>query len=232
MNRSITRLLSIALPLVGGVCHAASPCPAGQATQIGELIATLGEPGWQKAVDALAAIGQPAVAPLARSLKDRSVKPWPIQARAVDALAKIGTPPCQPLLGALEHRDSSIRWQAAWVLGKLKSPVAVPGLVETLDDPDWIVRNEVAVALAMVGSPDAVPPLVEVLNGPAEPGREEAAWALGELNAGQAAGDLQDPPGDAAAPSAFAPPRRDACDAAEALSTHFTRGRVRPFSPP
>ena len=47
--------------------------------KIGGLIQKLGQRDWKNAEDALAEIGTPAVKPLIRALKDRSIKIWIIQ---------------------------------------------------------------------------------------------------------------------------------------------------------
>ena len=51
--------------------------------KIHDLIRQLGQGDWQKAVNDLVEIGNPAVEPLIRILKDRSIKTWTIQARSL-----------------------------------------------------------------------------------------------------------------------------------------------------
>ncbi|MFN0314173.1 MAG: HEAT repeat domain-containing protein, partial [Burkholderiales bacterium] len=77
---------------------------------------------------------------------------------------------------------------AAWALGEIKSPEAVPALIQVLKDSDEGVRENTVRALGEINSSDAVPALMEAVkdlaNTPAV--RRAAAWALGEIKSPEA----------------------------------------------
>jgi len=52
------------------------------------------------------------------------------------------------------------RKMASQKLGYMRSPEALPGLLDALpDDPFWMVRCAIIQALEMIGDPDAIPTL-------------------------------------------------------------------------
>jgi hypothetical protein len=225
--------------------------------EIRELIGALGQTNWQNAVDRLADIGEPAVEPLIRTLKDKSIKTWVIHARAINALTKIGTQEAvEAVIESLEDKESNeyvrgsaalavaemkpkeavevlawaftdgswlvrlrartallqigqsaverlvralndenphTRWQAAWVLGRIKSAKAIEPLVAALADSDWMVRDEAAVALVRINSNEVFEPLAKALEHQTGYVRTQAAWVLSKLKSDGRAGEFERP---------------------------------------
>ncbi len=88
----------------------------------------------------------------------------------------------------LHHPDTSLRYYAAWWLGKFRVKAAVPALVECLQDEDdrtelggYPLRRNAARALGKLGDIRAVPELLICLDCPDYYVREAAAEALGLL---------------------------------------------------
>jgi hypothetical protein len=49
------------------------------------------------------------------------------------------------------HQDPALRARAAWALDNISSPTAIPGLLNSLSDPDWQVRSNAGWALVHLG---------------------------------------------------------------------------------
>jgi len=79
----------------------------------------------------------------------------------------------------LNRREREVRVEAARALGEIKSPEAVPHLIEALKDEDEGVRSAAAWALGAIKSPEAVPHLIESLKDEDLYVRRAAAEALG-----------------------------------------------------
>lgn len=128
---------------------------------------------------------------------------------AAKALVKIGKPAVPYLMPCLTDEDPWIRERAVWILGKIKEPRSVDGLIAALQDDDSDVRWLAALALGELKDQRAVEPLIKVLSDAYQNVRKEAVWALGAI-------------GDARATAALLPLLRDAngkvrAQAAEAL---------------
>ena len=83
---------------------------------------------------------------------------------SMEALHKIGRAALTPLIPALESEDSRLRDSAAVVMGWIgpDAKMAVPYLVDALDDKESGVRRSVVRALGKIGSA-AVPDLIDAL---------------------------------------------------------------------
>jgi HEAT repeat protein len=112
------------------------------------------------------------------ALKDES---WIVRLSAREALLQIGEPALKRLIAALKDENSLARWQAAWVLGRIKTEKAIEPLIEVLADGDWMVRDEAAVALTKINSEKVIEPLTDALKDKADHFREEAAWILSQI---------------------------------------------------
>jgi HEAT repeat protein len=99
----------------------------------------------------------------------------PVSARrwSAEKLGGYGELAVEPLIMALEDKASSVRYKAAWALGKIgraglldhgpaKAEKAVPALIQALKYKDRDVRYGAAKALGNIG-PKAVPSLIEAL---------------------------------------------------------------------
>ena len=114
----------------------------------------------QEAVDALAAIGEPAIGPLIAVARDSDfgVRTW-----AAKALVAIGKSAVEPMIAALQDSDAAARCSIITALGNMKDTRAVRPLIERLSDPDsyafslfgrrFYVRTCTAGALGRINDP-------------------------------------------------------------------------------
>jgi len=96
-------------------------------------------------------------------------------------------------LTKLQGDDISHRYYAAWYLGTLRDPVALPALIAALEDEvdqtalgGYPLRRNAAKALGAIGEPRAVPALLQALDCSDYYVREEAAYALAQIGDPQA----------------------------------------------
>lgn len=80
---------------------------------------------------------------------------------AREALIKIGQPAADKLIAALRTPDQNTRQGAAYVLGRMKDPKAVPALIAVLKDTVYDVKGEAIDALGAIPDPRAVDALME-----------------------------------------------------------------------
>jgi HEAT repeat protein len=133
----------------------------------------------EQAASALVAIGSPAYAPLAGSLKSAA---WIARRNAAWALGALGNRTAVPLLtGTLRDVEPAVRRRSAWAIGVLEGSEAVQALIATLEDTDATVREQAAWALGVIGDRRAVEPLMKSLADSAASVRRQSAWALGVL---------------------------------------------------
>ena len=126
------------------------------------------------ALHALINIGEPAVEPLIKALKDANSE---IRQRAANALGFLGDiRAVEPLIEVLND-TTIIQSNAAGALGKIGDARAVEPLIEILTDEDKTVRLDAAGALGKIGEP-AVEPLIEVLRSESSKVREIVADTL------------------------------------------------------
>ena len=135
------------------------------------------------AVQALGQIkSEESVEDLVRTLADEH---WLVRLNAREALLAIGSPATDDLIEALGETNPRLRWQAAWVLGRIKSETALAPLVRALEDSDWMVRDEAAVALVRIDSERSVRLLNEAESRKATRAARQAAWVLTEMKRGR-----------------------------------------------
>ncbi len=117
----------------------------------------------------------------------------PFDDRVLHELVGIGAPAVPALIEALKDKDNDlyIRGNAAYALGEIKDPQAVPPLIEALKDEDLVVRRVAAYALGKIKDPLAVPPLIEALKDEDLVVRREG-WRV-RLAAVHALGQIKDP---------------------------------------
>ncbi len=77
-------------------------------------------------------------------------------------LRKLGQDAVRLLADILKREKWQRRSGAAWALGELREPAAVPSLIEALRDENESVRNEASHALLRIGKP-AIPRIVSLL---------------------------------------------------------------------
>ncbi len=107
-----------------------------------------------QAINALGAIGAPAVGPLMRALfVAGSDARWTVAM----ALARIGAPAVDPLIGVVLAADDDLKNPAIWALAEIGDPRAVNPLIDTLRtiQPE-ICRILTAAALLKLGDPAGV----------------------------------------------------------------------------
>ena len=151
------------------------------------------------AVDALAAIGTPAVEQLLAAFTghDEAGAEWvtvrrlaaaldadrpELRIAAVHALADLDDASAVPVVvDALSDPDPRVRRRACRACGTIADPRAVPALVDRLTDVPP-VRRAAANALGTIGTDAALEPLVELLDDADESIRRTAAGALGSAS--------------------------------------------------
>lgn len=140
-----------------------------------------------EAAKALAALGDPAVAPLIDVLTDpnpvvRKNAAWAIGeirgSHQVNREAAIG-----PLITLLRKDESrQARQWAAWALGEICDRRAVSDLIDALDDAHGDVRAAAAEALGEIKDRRAIGPLTQALKDHHRPVRRKAKNAIGQIN--------------------------------------------------
>jgi HEAT repeat protein len=108
-----------------------------------------------------------------RDARELNAQKGAIQAIAVRAYnlqqlkppQEVTSPEIEPaLIGLAKDEDPSIRYQAAYALGKVGTPAAIEQLAVMVDDPDADTRYNAAVALAHRGDERSIETLVEMLD--------------------------------------------------------------------
>ena len=157
-----------------------SDIEAEQKVRIDQLISNLGTRYWDKAVEELVQIGEPAAGPLIAALRPEVRF---TSSRACLALARIGTPKAvEAVFQALAEGSAEVRSEAAGALRCIGSDRAVVHLRDLLSkDGDFRVRMSAANALGMVGSGNSIDVLTAALEDSNEYVRGEAATSLGKL---------------------------------------------------
>lgn len=156
------------------------------------------------AAGALEKIGSPAIESLQEALQDedRAMRVrageilkklgWetPTETDEIEALisqgqweqvAAMGELAMDRLLVALGDESPDRRRGAAWALGVIRNPKAVPPLIGALEDPDTSVRRGAAWALGVIGNRGATEALTRSLRDEDAEMRRKVAWALGEI---------------------------------------------------
>jgi len=142
-----------------------------------------------RAAKALGAIGGlEAVESLLGALRDTNR--WSAL-RIADILSGLGQAAVLPLLQEFPRLPPRARVPAIDILGRLRSPDAVPLLVQLLSDADENARARAAHSLGVIGDPRAAPDLIRGLADPAWPVRAMAAKALGLLAGTEGIGALE-----------------------------------------
>lgn len=113
------------------------------------------------ASEAIVKIGEPAVEPLIKALKDEKRR---FRRNFARALGEIGDARAfEPMIELLKGKDKGMRCEAAEALGKMGDARAVNPLIHTLKDKKGSVRYSASTALANIGKP-SVEPLKQALN--------------------------------------------------------------------
>ena len=141
------------------------------------------EPRWPDedlpAVNALNAIGSPAVEGLLRVVTDMT---HPGRAAAIRALGRVRHEHALTrLVAAVKEDDAQIRRSAVWALGCMKNEFATPTLVEALRHKDPETRRLSVVALSRTRGVGSDRALMSALRDENAAVRNEAAFALGGL---------------------------------------------------
>jgi HEAT repeat protein len=133
--------------------------------------------GRYKIVERIGDIGTPeAVRALIGLFPDEELR-W----MAVRQLAMLRGTSLGPLLEALGSSDADMVRFAAYTLGEIRAPEAVPALLPLLASPDAEIRQHVAFALGMIRDKRATDALVTALKDPDPVVRGYAATAIGEI---------------------------------------------------
>ncbi len=143
-------------------------------------------------VNALVAIGEPAIDALIRSLSSPHT---PVRNAAAEALERIGAPAIEALVGALRSEKADLRRRAAEILvgtgGKWPAGPLMATLMAALNDEHPVVRARVVQVFGQIGQEQAVEPLVDLLqNDPDEFVRRTAVRTLADLRSERAIGPL------------------------------------------
>lgn len=168
---------------------------AEQKERIEQLIVLLGTRNWDKAVEELVQIGEPAVDPLIAALHPEVRF---VSARACLALARIGIPKAvKAVYEALDKGGGGVRSEAASALRYIGSDRALNRLLELVKkDGDPRVRISAAGALGAMKSGKSLDVLAAALKDPYEYVRSEAAAALGSIGSNKSIEPLVQALGD------------------------------------
>lgn len=139
-------------------------------------------------VAALANLGEEAVDPLIRLLKD----PDPFMRQvAASSLGKIAPARAvDPLIASLSDENSNVRTDAATALGRIGAERAVEPLITILQQDSGPPFIAAASALGRIGSPKAVRPLISVLSVSEIWNRKAVISALGDIGSEEAVDSL------------------------------------------
>lgn len=110
--------------------------------------------GSLQAIDSLAKIGMPAVAPLVEMLTTGNQN---VRWRSAMALARVGPVSVAPLIEVASNREVSVRNPAIWALAEIGSPKAVEPLVRIMQEEDSeCCRILTAAALLKISDPAGI----------------------------------------------------------------------------
>lgn len=136
-------------------------------------------------------------AALDKLLRDLRSEDWKISTQAQHSLARLGTVALLPLCELLEA-DTAVAWRAAWVLGRIRDPLAVPYLSDKLlrvqkdelnnsgpfSERRALLLAELAEALGTLGDAAGTAALCAALSSPSISVRKHAAAALERIGRG------------------------------------------------
>ncbi len=132
--------------------------------------------------DATAAI-QPLIKNLIESLERHDYSQSEAAAYALGNIGPDATAAIQPLIKALGINNRSLRTSSAKALGQIGSEIAIPHLIQTLENFNYYYTNDVIQtsleALGNIGSDAVIPPLIQSLKSSNYWLRKIAAEALG-----------------------------------------------------
>jgi len=162
--------------------NAPQPVAAPDAARIAQLIAGFGEEE-REARDAarreLVKIGTPAVPDLLIALEDSEMR---VRVEAAKALGAIKDPrAAEPLAELLDEPSSEFSDAVYHALPRLGS-LAVPAIVDALENSDSLARRRAVRLLGFIGDPAGAEPLIALLNKDRSTGvRVDIAEALGKI---------------------------------------------------
>lgn len=137
--------------------------PKPDETEVPTRIAALNgpEPERLRAIYALAALGEPAVAPLCAALTRPTESGWHEGAVVMDdaayALAALGTPAVASLTALLDHPSEWVQINASFALGEMgkKARAALGALIGKLSHPSHAIVRTALDALGQIGADEA-----------------------------------------------------------------------------
>lgn len=139
-------------------------------------------------VGALEEIGEQAVSPLIKLLKDPDPS---LRQIAASTLGRIGSPQASAaLIESLSDKNSNIRYHAAHALGQIRAEKAVEPLITMLQEESGSLFYAAATALGQIGSLKALDHLIESLDQPDYWDRRAVVSSLGELGSEKAVNPL------------------------------------------
>jgi len=128
----------------------------------------------QAVVEALTAMGTPAVEPLAAAIEADNEA----GRKGAEALGNIGLPALPVLLRAAQSPDAAVRHRSLIGLARVKDARAEEALFAALRDPHYMVRSAAAYFLQETGNRGVIPIMLEALQGDDTAMIERAAWVL------------------------------------------------------
>jgi HEAT repeat protein len=182
MSKLTTTLFLMGVLFLAAILGLAQEGETESAGKIRDLIGVLDTRHWDRAVDELASIGEPAVEPLLEELGKHTRL---TSARACYVLTRIGTQKAiEAVMEALKNPQNPprIREYAAHALGDVNSETSILLLSDTLArDFSTGVRMYAARALGKIGSEKTEEPLIEALEDQSGYVRGTAAEELGNF---------------------------------------------------
>lgn len=142
----------------------------------------------EAALEALVAIGEPAVEPVSAALKAGQRNARKNAARVLASVTDSRA--VEPLIAALKDEAWQVRSEAAVALSNYRDERAVEPLVAALKDSSWEVRADAVVALANFKDERAVEPLISAARDQSWQVRMDAVVSLAHLKDSRATASL------------------------------------------
>ena len=140
---------------------------------------------WGSGIKKLLSVIKPVPPRIQKLMNELRTENGMVRNVTADTLGKIGLAAVPYLIEALKDKETGVRRNALYVLGKIgpKSSAAVSALIEAMKDGDKLIRRNAAEALGKIGpvAAQAAPALTEALKFGDTTFRQNVVEALGDI---------------------------------------------------